>query len=380
MAASINLIITSSFLCVLLFESGGLCESDVLHIETYAITELDVPGLYIFGDSLVDFGNNNYLDTLARANFPYNGIDFPTGPTGRFCNGKNVADFLAEKVGLPSPPPYLSLVSESKNLSSTNATVTGVSFASGGSGVFNGSEALDPSTISLPEQVDYYSLVYDQLVQQLGLDGTRTHLAKSLFLLVIGSNDLFNYFNIDSKLPAQYTVQQYVDRMVSTLKPLLKQMYGLGARKFVVSGVGVIGCCPAQRKPNNNSECNLEANYGSTTYNDGLKALLNELKLESSDMHYTYFDTYNVMSDLIQRPETYGITEIKEACCGRGNLKADVPCVQWFGADYCPNRKDHLFWDLYHPTESTYNIFASFLYNGSQQVTTPMNVEQLVNI
>ncbi|KAM0010878.1 putative triacylglycerol lipase [Helianthus debilis subsp. tardiflorus] len=99
--------------------------------------------LYIFGDSLVDFGNNNYLDTLAIANFPHNGIDFPTGPTGRFCNGKNVADFLAEKVGLPSPPPYLSLVSESKNLSSTNATVTGVSFASGGSGVFNGSEALD---------------------------------------------------------------------------------------------------------------------------------------------------------------------------------------------------------------------------------------------
>ncbi|KAJ0953477.1 putative triacylglycerol lipase [Helianthus annuus] len=271
MAASINLIITSSFLCVLLFESGGLCESDDLHIETYAITELDVPGLYIFGDSLVDFGNNNYLDTLARANFPYNGIDFPTGPTGRFCNGKNVADFLgtvfffatiyrffmtntpqlyslksnifgcvvynctlltttrmslwgllAEKVGLPSPPPYLSLVSESKNLSSTNATVTGVSFASGGSGVFNGSEALDASTISLPEQVDYYSLVYDQLVQQLGLDGTRTHLAKSLFLIVIGSNDLFNYFRVDSKLPAQYTVQQYVDRMVSTFKPLLK--------------------------------------------------------------------------------------------------------------------------------------------------------------
>ncbi|KAM0010873.1 putative triacylglycerol lipase [Helianthus debilis subsp. tardiflorus] len=234
------------------------------------------------------------------------------------------------------------------------------------------------STISLPQQVDYYSLVYDQLVQQLGLDGTRTHLAKSLFLIVIGSNDLFNYFGIDSKLPAQYTVQQYVDHMVSTLKPLLKQMYGLGARKFVVSGVGVIGCCPAQRKPNNNSECNLEANYGSTKYNDGLKALLNELKLESSDMHYTYFDTYNVMSDLIQRPETYGITEIKEACCGFGNLKADVPCIPL--ADYCPNRKDHLFWDLYHLTESTYNIFASFLYNGSQQVTTPMNVEQLVNV
>ncbi|KAI7753282.1 hypothetical protein M8C21_007742, partial [Ambrosia artemisiifolia] len=188
--------------------SGGMCES--------------VPGLYVFGDSLVDVGNNNYIRTLARANYPRYGIDFPTGPTGRFCNGKNVADLLSEKVGLPSPPPYMSLVSDSKNLNTTNATVTGVSFASGGSGVFTGPEALDNSTISLPKQVDYYSMVYDQLVQQLGSDRTQTHLAKSLFLIVIGSNDLFSYFNKDSKLPGQYTVQQYVDRMVYTLKGLLK--------------------------------------------------------------------------------------------------------------------------------------------------------------
>ncbi|KAJ0953478.1 putative triacylglycerol lipase [Helianthus annuus] len=223
------------------------------------------------------------------------------------------------------------------------------------------------STISLPEQVDYYSLVYDQLVQQLGLDGTRTHLAKSLFLLVIGSNDLFNYFNIDSKLPAQYTVAT------------ICRSHGLHTQTTF------------EESPTTTASATSKQITGSTTYNDGLKALLNELKLESSDMHYTYFDTYNVMSDLIQRPELMFLEvsqnwccfrnyRDKEACCGRGNLKADVPCVQLFGADYCPNRKDHLFWDLYHPTESTYNIFASFLYNGSQQVTTPMNVEQLINV
>lgn len=80
----------------------------------------------------------------------------------------------------------------------------------------------------------------------------------------------------------------------------------MGARKFVVSGVGVIGCCPAQRKQNSTSGCNVEANYWSMKYNVGLKALLHELKTESSDMHYSYFDTYDVMNDLIQHPETYG--------------------------------------------------------------------------
>jgi hypothetical protein len=54
------------------------------------------PGMFIFGDSLVDNGNNNFLTlTLARADYPPNGIDFGSGwPTGRFCNGKTVADYI----------------------------------------------------------------------------------------------------------------------------------------------------------------------------------------------------------------------------------------------------------------------------------------------
>lgn len=57
-----------------------------------------VPAVFVFGDSLVDVGNNNYLKlSLAKADFPHNGIDFPTKkPTGRFTNGKNAADFLGK--------------------------------------------------------------------------------------------------------------------------------------------------------------------------------------------------------------------------------------------------------------------------------------------
>lgn len=53
------------------------------------------PAIFIFGDSLLDNGNNNYIFTLARANFQPYGIDFG-GPTGRFTNGRTTADVLGK--------------------------------------------------------------------------------------------------------------------------------------------------------------------------------------------------------------------------------------------------------------------------------------------
>ena len=51
---------------------------------------------FVFGDSLVDNGNNNYLATTARADSPPYGIDYPTGrATGRFSNGRNIPDFIS---------------------------------------------------------------------------------------------------------------------------------------------------------------------------------------------------------------------------------------------------------------------------------------------
>lgn len=53
-----------------------------------------VPALIIFGDSVVDVGNNNNLNTLIKSNFPPYGRDFVNHrPTGRFCNGKLATDF-----------------------------------------------------------------------------------------------------------------------------------------------------------------------------------------------------------------------------------------------------------------------------------------------
>ncbi|CAB4276323.1 unnamed protein product [Prunus armeniaca] len=66
-----------------------------------------VPCFFIFGDSLVDSGNNNYLPTLAKVNYLPYGVDFPIGATGRFCNGRTSVDILAELLGFKKPiPPF----------------------------------------------------------------------------------------------------------------------------------------------------------------------------------------------------------------------------------------------------------------------------------
>jgi len=52
---------------------------------------------FIFGDSLVDAGNNDYLNSLAKANYQPYGIDTSDHkPTGRFCNGRIVPDLMSE--------------------------------------------------------------------------------------------------------------------------------------------------------------------------------------------------------------------------------------------------------------------------------------------
>ncbi|KAK7847433.1 gdsl esterase/lipase [Quercus suber] len=307
-----------------------------------------VPAVFVFGDSLVDVGNNNYLKlSLAKADFPHNGVDFPTKNQ---LEGLLMARMLriSWKVGLPTSPPYLSLASNNGSF------LTGVSFASGGAGIFDGAD-------------DRY----------LGSSGAQKLLSKSLIAVVIGSNDIFGYFD-SSDLRKKNTPQQYVDLMAATLKVQLQRIYNVGARKFVITGTGPIGCCPSQRNKNKTGECSEETNYWSVKYNEGLKSMLQKLKSEFKDINYSYFDTYSVLLSLIQNPTAYGFAEVKAACCGLGNLNAKVACLPV--AKYCSNRNDHVFWDLYHPTEAAHRILLDDIFDGSSQYTFPMNVKQLIAV
>ncbi|KAF2609913.1 hypothetical protein F2Q70_00009580 [Brassica cretica] len=101
-------------------------------IVTFLAPQVKSRAFYVFGDSLVDNGNNDYLVTTARAdNYPY-GIDYPTRrPTGRFSNGLNIPDIISEAIGMPSTLPYLSPQLTGENL------LVGANFASAGIGILN---------------------------------------------------------------------------------------------------------------------------------------------------------------------------------------------------------------------------------------------------
>lgn len=90
-----------------------------------------VPAIFVFGDSLVDVGNNNYIKTKSVANHKPHGIDFGK-PTGRYTNGKTIIDIIGQKLGAKKfIPPYLAPTTKG------NVILKGVNYASGSSGILN---------------------------------------------------------------------------------------------------------------------------------------------------------------------------------------------------------------------------------------------------
>lgn len=61
------------------------------------VAEHGVKCILVFGDSSIDPGNNNWLSTRTKSNFPPYGKNFISGlPTGRFSNGRLATDFIGK--------------------------------------------------------------------------------------------------------------------------------------------------------------------------------------------------------------------------------------------------------------------------------------------
>jgi len=90
-----------------LFSTYSICNTLLLRLtiflvvfcKTNAVLKLPpntyIPAVFVFGDSIMDTGNNNNMTTPSRCNYPPYGKDFKGGiPTGRFSNGKVPSDFV----------------------------------------------------------------------------------------------------------------------------------------------------------------------------------------------------------------------------------------------------------------------------------------------
>ncbi|XP_062184939.1 GDSL esterase/lipase At5g41890 [Phragmites australis] len=335
---------------------------------------------FIFGDSLVDVGNNDYLVTLSKANAPPYGVDFVFSggkPTGRFTNGRTIADVMGEALGKKSfAPPYLA------PNSGAEMTNDGVNYASGSSGIFDETGSFYIGRVPLGQQISYFEKTRAQILEIIGEEAATEFFKKALFIVAAGSNDILEY--LSPSIPffgrEKPDPSYFQDVLVSNLTFYLKRLNDLGARKFVVSDVGPLGCIPYVRALEfmPTGECSASANRVTEGYNKKLHRMIGKMNREMGpESKFVYTHTYDIVTEIVQNYHQYGFDNALDPCCG-GSLPPFL-CIGIANSSFslCKDRSKYVFWDAFHPTEAANFIIAGKLLDGDAAAASPINVREL---
>ncbi|WZZ68716.1 hypothetical protein YC2023_080086 [Brassica napus] len=310
-----------------------------------------VPAMFVLGDSLVDVGNNNFLASVARANYLPYGIDLNFRPTGRFSNGMNFGD-----------------------------------------------------RFSLSQQVVNLEGTLSQLRTMMSPQNFTDYLKKSLVVLVFGSNDYLNNYLMPNLYSSsfRYKPPEFANLLINQYARQLLTLYSLGLRKVFIAGVGPLGCIPNQRATAPPGRCVDSVNQILGTFNQGLRSLVDQLNQRSPGAIYVYGNTYRAVGDILNNPATYGINLLLDyiaddkrsfyeyqkrlmyctgfsiadrACCGTGRNQGQITCLPL--QNPCPNRSQYVFWDAFHPTQTANSILVRRAFYGPPTDAYPVNVQQM---
>ncbi|XP_062202419.1 GDSL esterase/lipase At4g28780-like isoform X2 [Phragmites australis] len=332
-----------------------------------------VPAIYVFGDSLLDDGNNDFLPPAPKS-VPPNGVDLPRGVarrTGRFTNGYNLADIIAQHLGFKmGPPAYLSLTSLS-SLDLLRGRV-GANYASGGSGIL---DTTGNGTITLREQVQLFvqtkaRIIRAGLVCRERLD---RRLGRSLFVTGTGGNDLVTFGK--GGVPKSEAPEFIAGMVANYIKHI--NLYKLGVRRLAILDTVPVGCLPSRRATTANGECDAGVNSLSRMFNALLRVEMAKAVAESMPgLKYSIASLYNILSDMIANPTMAGLREVEIGCCGGGKFNGEVDCTA--GASLCADRDEYLFWDRAHGTQAAYRRAGLAFFYGPARDADPINLDQLV--
>ncbi|KAK6928011.1 GDSL lipase/esterase, partial [Dillenia turbinata] len=258
----------------------------------------------VFGDSLCDTGNNDFLSTLAKANYPPYGSDFPSGPTGRFSNGRNFADFFAEFLGLPMLP-------RAKDPNLTDGL---------------------GKCLSMDTQLNMFEdFVGNKLNSSFkSKEELSNYLANTIVFFYFGSNDLF--------------------ATVFFQGPLAYRLYNLGIRKIIVPEVGPLGCVPAIAGVL--GHCQDDVNKSAQHHNGLLARLLKSLQ---TTLQGSIFVLAKFFSS--------GLNDGSHPCCEAALKGIGVLCVPQHHA--CEDASKHFFWDGVHGTEIVFSFMSTGCINDT---------------
>jgi len=270
--------------------------------------QISYSGLYVFGDSLTDSGNA-YLGTGGAQANPTNGYYF-----GRFSNGPNFADDISlALLGAPTVPALVH---------------GGLNFSVGGADAQFKPGAVSPS-----------------FLEQIGLYGTFIGApipSDALVLITFGGNDVRDTIFTGGAIDFAAAGNDFTTG--------LGQLYGLGARNFVIVDTPDIGLLPV-------SIATVGAIPGRlgelTDRSQDINALLADSAGALDAMpgtHVSFFDLFSFEHNLLANPAAFGLP---------AGLNATTPCqIVGGGSPQLANCSNSLYFDAIHPTAQVHAVIA----------------------
>ncbi|KAL8139823.1 hypothetical protein V2J09_005844 [Rumex salicifolius] len=318
-----------------------------------------VPAIISFGDSSVDVGNNDYLPTIFKANYPPYGRDFTLGFTS-------------------SPPAYLSPQASGKSL------LIGANFASAGSG-YDDQTAILSHAIPLSQQLEYFKEYKGKLAKVAGNAKAKSIVNDALYIIGAGGSDFVLNYYVNPLLNKVYTPDEYGSHLVEIFSSLIKELYKSGARRIGVTALPPVGCLPATvtlfgfHKPG----CVARINNDAQAFNKRINVAASHLKKQLHGLKLVVFDIYKPFYDLVKSPSKYALTfrvrfllrrlgfaESGRGCCGTGTVETTALLCNPKAFGTCKNASQYVFWDSVHPSQAANQLLADQLINQGIELVT----------
>lgn len=302
--------------------TGVVLLSSLLPLKTLAAT---FSRMFVFGDSTSDTGNVFNASGGVLPPFPYF--------NGRFSNGPNWIDYLAQDLNL-NPTPYTTLT---LGVSPTQ----GINFAFGGAttGLDN---TFNPNLVGLRQQIGLFA--------NLILPGESAD-SDTLYVLWAGAND---YLPTNSAFIPFDTPETTIGNLSFALNSLAT----FGARNFLVVNLPNLGSLPYTRNRQNASNLNTLTSL----HNASLTATLNTFGQSLDfDLNIWQVDANSLLSAAIDNPAQFGFTNVTNACLG------NLSCI--LGGRQVQDQ--YLFWDGTHPTTVAHERIGELAYAELQSEPIP---------
>lgn len=285
----------------------------------------DYTELYVLGNSLSDVGNVFLASEGQVPSFPYYG--------GRFSNGPNYTDYLAETFGLLNYP----------------SLDGGTNFAWGGATTSGGTA---PSGLEQLEQLGEY----------LTFAGEHLPDEDALFVVFLGGNNLVDIIRSAAEAPDQETMMDIIEDGITQamidMTVILGDLIGFGAVNIAVPNLPNMGQVPIITIPYAGALNDL-ATLVSQSYNGALEQLLQTFDSSANIMRV---DVYGLFKDVVAHPGSFGLANATDPCF------FEVPNVGWM---MCPNPDEYLFWDPIHPTTVGHMFLGDAVFDAVRQDNLP---------